>query len=177
MRKIIVAMLLMLYSPSLVWADTLGETGIGGFFISTENIMFAGRFTATSNGTLDSIYGHMRIGPSRIAKCAVYNWETKELVDTSIASRGNDSGWIGYDLAIGANIYSDTVYALVAWGDAGGGEVGIYANLFGGLAGFGALTYGVWPKPWVPDDSATYNVSIYVTYTPEEAAGQIIIIQ
>ena len=184
MRTIIVAMLLMLYSPSLVWADGFGYDGEGALSTTIEDAIFANISSPTNSGTLDSIKAWLEVTTqAHLVKLAVYKWSDTSFVDsTEIIDVPTGEGWVYFDFVNNASITADTEYALsvVSEATAGDCKIDLYSS-GGSAAAQNPFTYGVWPTPkWTGVNwTDVYKFSIYCFYTAEEGegAGQVIIIQ
>lgn len=184
MRTIIVAMLLMLYGSSLVWADGFGYDGMATLAAALENRIWSIRSSPASSGALDSVKIYLKVTTqAHLVKLAVYKWSDTSFVDsTYIIDVPVSESWVYFQFVNNASITADTEYAIAAWGEATAGDVTTLFNFTGGsCAAQSTAAYGVWPTPkWTTVDlDEIYLSSIYAYYTPEEVegAGQVIIIQ
>jgi len=182
MRTIIAALILMLYSSSLVRSEGFGHDGEGNLTSSIEDRIWINISSPASSGTLDSIKVWLTVSTQpHLVKLAVYLWSDTSLVDsTEIIDVPLGEGWVYFDFVNNASITDGTEYALAVMAEATAGVAVIDFSTSGGThAGDYDFDYGVWPDPLTTlDQGGLYLFSIYCFYTAEEeAAGQIIMIQ
>jgi len=180
MKTTIVALILMFYTPSLVWADGFGADNEGASSFSIEDEIWANRSSPEFSGRLDSIKAWLTVTTeAHLVKLAVYKWSDTSFVDsTEIIDVPTGEGWVYFQFVNNASITEGTEYALAVVAEATAGYCKIDVDLnIGSHAVQSDFTYGVWPTPKWTTVSGIGNMefSIYCFYTA--VGGQVIFIQ
>jgi len=180
-RTIVAALLLMFFSPPLVWAEGFGYCTAGDNWYTIENQRVANRSTPTSSGPLDSIKVYLQVTEaSHNVHCAVYKWSDTSFVDsTEVINVGTGTAWIYFDFIGGDSIFADTEYALVVQAQPAAGVCNVSHTTSGGTSAYDIFSsWGAWPTPkWTTiyyTDIDRFSLCCY--YTGEEAVGMMIMI-
>jgi len=189
MKTIVAALLLMLYSPSLIWAAGFGSEATGNESHNIENIYRGGVFTCPSAGTGDSMKAEILCSTlNKNFKFALYSWSESgalTLIDTTDEGTAiaGTTAWYTLTWQNSPSLSASTNYSLTVWGASGTDALYLRQVVGTGYWRWWAISkiYNGWTDPVTPSGRSENQgpMSIYCYYTesePPEAAGQVIII-
>lgn len=183
MRNILAALLvLMLCGTSTLWADGFGYDGEGIAAATIEDTTWANRSTPASSGVLDSGKVWVEVTTeAHLVKFAVYQWSDTSFVDSTYEiDVPVGEGWVYFQFVNNNSITASTEYALAIVAEATAGDCKVDLALGGTDArDFNSGSDDQWQTPkWTTvNATGTFKLSIWCFYTPEAAAGQVIMIQ
>lgn len=176
MRTIITALLvLMLCSPSVLWAEGFGSEATGNVSQEIENIYQSGVFTCPTAGGGDSIKAEILCSTAnKKFKFALYEWaESGDLVlidttDEETAIAGTTQ-WYTLTLQNFRSLSASTNYSLTVWGEMGDGDLKLRQEFGSGYWRWwrNSRTYNGWDDPVTPSGRLEDQgpMSIYCFYT------------
>ncbi len=140
-----------------------------------ENNIRGSSFTTPSstNAVAQSISAYIIVSSNHTIKAAIYTASGSLVTGTStsdVTVTTSNDGWVTFYFASGVTLNANTNYYLVVWSNSVSGTAFLYYDTIGGTGGFVSQTYisgSSWPSPVTFSSSgiATYNYSIYCTYT------------
>lgn len=151
---------------------TFGNNNNGTSSFTIGNTIMGKNYTIAENGISKSITARINTyGLARNVKCAIYDNSNNFVAETQENSVNTGSmAWVVFNFNISNQklLYANQLYHLVCWTNGGTDLSATY--IVGENTYRQSVTYGTWPKPYVPTLlSNTNKADIYVNYTPSNA--------